>query len=157
MTIKVKIFLISAFILLGFTAQCQFTKQTYRLVEKQQKKVIKNSTQFANNWIRWKSDSLHLPENIKLSRMNFSPYEEPTWELIDSMLTVQQNKSNRQKAKEILIADRVRVYSISGHFYYKNSSTESSICFNFDWNGNIISAEVREDSNNPYTTKYFKY
>ena len=136
----------------------------YKVINKQKKRVKKKCKKIAHEWVSHKKDSLNLPKKLKLSKLKFRSEEKETdknnrynrWSEIDSLLCIQQKPTPEyiKKAKKRLLELQLVVYDIRTEFSFNNSSNnqiKSVLNFEFDIEGNLIRAVIRNKKMSPFS------
>lgn len=130
----------------------------YKVINKQKRKIKKKCKKTAANWVVNKRDSLNLPKKLKLSIIKYlaEPKEKNRWHEIDSLLCIDKKPTPDyiKKAKKNLLELQLVVYDIRTEFNFENttnSAIKSVLNFEFDINGNLIRAVIREKKMSPFS------
>lgn len=131
-------------------------EKEYRIINKQKRKLKQKTKKIAQEWLAIHKDSLNLPDNLKLSRLKFlhEEKEEQKWHSIDSLFCVKGGDAYIEKGKQLLIEKKLVVYDIRTSFDFANSSNpliKSVLNFEYDFNGNLIRAIVRQKEMSPFS------
>ncbi|PJB14777.1 MAG: hypothetical protein CO118_06755 [Flavobacteriales bacterium CG_4_9_14_3_um_filter_32_8] len=146
-------------IFFGITTQGQYLcDEELHFIKKQKKIVQKKAKTIANSWILANSDDLNIPNDIKLSQLNFEPKKGENWDSVDSLLCVKKDKELINKAIQKLQQNQYVVYHIRAYFNFPNTinpEIRSMLYFDFDINGNLIRAVIREKEFSPFSETYY--
>ena len=137
-------------------------KNEYRVINKQKRAIKKKAQLIAKEWLSKNSDSLNIPIDFKLSKLKFKAEEIDRWREIDSLIcvTVKRNPELIKRAKIRMVELELVVYDIRGSFNFadtKNPTIQSVLYFEYDFNGDLIRAIIRQKEMSPYSeTPYRK-
>lgn len=128
-----------------------------RMMNKQKRKVRKSCSKISKEWVKKHTDSLNIPNKIKLSKFKFEPkkdeYEKgeyfpfSQWESTDSLLCVNDRKNNVDKAINNLEKLNLTIYQITTTFTPTNADNpeiSSSLFFQYGIKGKLIRVILRK-------------
>ena len=149
--------------LFTFSVQSQnLCEYEVKVINKQKKKVKAITESIVKEWYAKNATSLKLPETLHFSKIKFKPNESKTelkkWSGIDSILCVKKSEQQLIKGFSEMRQLKLVIFEISATFNFKNSLTpliKSLLYFEFDINGDLIRAVIREKESSPYTEKYY--
>ena len=155
--------LFSLLTLFTFRVQSQnLCEYEVKVINKQKKKVKAITESIVKEWYTKNAVTLKLPETLHFSKIKFKPNESKTelkkWSSIDSILCVKKSEQQLIKGFSEMRKLKLVIFEISATFNFKNSLTpliKSLLYFEFDINGDLIRAVIREKESSPYTEKYY--
>ena len=153
---RLSIYLLFLCLILAPIAKGQYLcDNEYKVINKQKKKIKKKCAKQANDWLLINND-LNIPTSIKLSKLKFlaEEKEKNRWHEIDSLFCIKKDSKYIKKAKKRLLELKLVVYDIRIEFNFdstSNSEISSVLNFEFDIEGNMIRAVIREKKNSPYS------
>ena len=133
-----------------------------KIINKQKKQIKPYAESILKEWYSKNAVQLKLPQTLKFSKIEFKPDESKSaqkkWSSIDSILCIE--KSDRQLLKGFTQLKKLNmvVYDIRATFIFKDAistAIKSLIYFEFDINGDLIRAVIREKESSPFTEKYY--
>lgn len=153
-------FLIFFFCLIFSLSICdlhaQFSDNVTKTINQHKFIASKHAKKNVKLWISEFTDSLHLPEKIKPKPLEFRVFEDLRWEYVDSIMYHDNSREAKMKAIEYIRNNRLIVYSTEANYYNTFYESFSSICFYFDYDGNIEFAEIRIEENSYKPDKIIK-
>jgi hypothetical protein len=163
MIVSKKYLFIVVLILIGIQPiSAQYScKKEYRVMNKQKKKVKKQTKIQADQWLVKHADSLHLPSDLKLSKLKFlaETKEEKLWISVDSLICLKSTPETIDAAKKLMLDRNLVVFDIRATFSYTNSDNpliKSVLNFEYDFNGKLIRAVIRKKEKSPFSETPFR-